>query len=42
VTPEAPLKQTDAGLVVDGEGWFIVNSRDAQWFEGDYGAYTRF
>jgi uncharacterized cupin superfamily protein len=40
--PEAPLKQTDAGLVADGEGWFILNARDAQWFEGDYGAYTRF
>jgi uncharacterized cupin superfamily protein len=42
VTPEAPLKDTDAGLVLDGDGWFILNARDAQWFAGDYGAYTRF
>jgi uncharacterized cupin superfamily protein len=42
VVPEAPLEQTDAGSVAAGEGWFVVNARDAQWFEGDYGAYTRF
>jgi uncharacterized cupin superfamily protein len=42
VTPEAPLEQTDTGTVAAGEGWFIVNARDARWFDGDYGAYTRF
>jgi uncharacterized cupin superfamily protein len=42
VTSEAPLKQADGGFVAAGEGWFILNARDAQWFEGDYGAYTRF
>jgi uncharacterized cupin superfamily protein len=41
VIPEAPLEQADAGLVASGEGWFILNARDARWFEGDYGAYTR-
>ena len=40
--PEAPLKQTETGLVPDGEGWFVLNARDAVWMEGDYGAYTRF
>jgi len=39
---EAPLKQTEAGRVRGREGWFILNARDAQWFEGDFGAYTRF
>ena len=30
---EATLKQTDAGLVPDSEGWFVVNARDARWIE---------
>jgi uncharacterized cupin superfamily protein len=42
VVAEAPLKQTDSGLVPEGEGWFVVNARDARWREGDFGAYTRF
>jgi uncharacterized cupin superfamily protein len=25
-----------------GEGWFVVNARDAQWFDGELGAFTRF
>jgi uncharacterized cupin superfamily protein len=29
--PEAPLKQTDDGLVPDGAGWFVLNARDARW-----------
>src|SRR5207244_3036049 len=40
--PEALLEQTDAGLVPKGEGWFVVNAREARWREGDFGAYTRF
>jgi uncharacterized cupin superfamily protein len=31
MTEEAPLKETDAGLVPDGHGWFIVNAREARW-----------
>ncbi|HJU48669.1 MAG TPA: cupin domain-containing protein [Gaiellaceae bacterium] len=31
VVPEAPLEQTEHGLLPDGEGWFAVNARDAQW-----------
>jgi uncharacterized cupin superfamily protein len=42
VTHEAPLERTATGSVVDGDGWFVVNACDARWFEGDYGAYTRF
>jgi uncharacterized cupin superfamily protein len=28
---EAPVRRTDAGLVPDGDGWFVVNARDAPW-----------
>jgi uncharacterized cupin superfamily protein len=30
VVPEAPLKKTEHGLV-PGEGWFVLNLRDARW-----------
>ena len=33
MVPEAPLEQTDAGLVPAGEGWFVLNVRDARWFD---------
>lgn len=39
---EAPLEPTEGGLVPAGEGWFVLNARDALWKEGDFGAYTRF
>jgi len=31
VVPEAPLKETEAGLVAAGEGWFVLNAREARW-----------
>jgi uncharacterized cupin superfamily protein len=31
VVEEAELKQTDAGLIPQGEGWFVVNARDVSW-----------
>jgi uncharacterized cupin superfamily protein len=31
VVPEAPLEETDAGLVPAGDGWFVVNAREARW-----------
>jgi uncharacterized cupin superfamily protein len=31
MVPEASLKQTDMGLVPDGEGWFVLNARHARW-----------
>ena len=31
--PEAPLEQTDAGLVPVGPGWFVLNAREGRWRE---------
>jgi hypothetical protein len=31
VAVEAPLEQTEHGLVCKGDGWFVVNARDARW-----------
>jgi len=42
VVPEADLKQTEHGLEPSGEGWFVLNARDAKWLDGHFGAYTRF
>jgi uncharacterized cupin superfamily protein len=28
---EAPLQTTEAGLVPDGHGWFVMNAREARW-----------
>jgi len=33
MVPEAPLEKTDSGLVPKGEGWFVVNAKEARWFE---------
>jgi quercetin dioxygenase-like cupin family protein len=33
--PEATLKQTDLGLVSEGEGWFVVNARDVTWIRSE-------
>ena len=33
VVPEAPLESTEEGLVPKGEGWFVLNARDAPWWE---------
>jgi uncharacterized cupin superfamily protein len=30
---EAPLEQTEHGLVPQAEGWFVLNARDARWFD---------
>jgi uncharacterized cupin superfamily protein len=32
---EAPLRETPAGLVPQGGGWFVLNARDAVWMERD-------
>jgi uncharacterized cupin superfamily protein len=32
IVPEAPLKQTDVGLVRGGDGWFVLNAREAGWY----------
>ncbi len=31
MVPEAPLDETESGLVPAGEGWFVLNARDARW-----------
>lgn len=31
MVPEAPLEQTDAGLAPAGQGWFVLNAREARW-----------
>jgi uncharacterized cupin superfamily protein len=36
------METTDGGLEPSGEGWFVLNARDARWLEGHFGAYTRF
>jgi uncharacterized cupin superfamily protein len=33
--PEAPLERTEHGLVPKGEGWFVLNAREAQWWHRD-------
>lgn len=41
--PEAPLEHSDHGALPVGDGWFVVNARDAQWFESDgLGFYAPF
>src|SRR5207244_845687 len=31
MVPEAPLVETGSGLVPAGEGWFVLNAREARW-----------
>jgi uncharacterized cupin superfamily protein len=33
--PEARLERTEHGLVPQGEGWFVLNARDARWRAAD-------
>jgi uncharacterized cupin superfamily protein len=35
VVDEAQLEQTANGLVPNGDGWFVVNARDARWWHHD-------
>jgi quercetin dioxygenase-like cupin family protein len=40
---EAPVRMSKNGLVVDGEGWFVVNARESRWKdEGALGSYCTF
>lgn len=40
---EEPLVETGSGLVPQGEGWFVVNVRDAAWLRNDaFGARCTF
>jgi hypothetical protein len=33
MVPEAELEQTEVGLVPTSTGWFVMNARDARWFD---------
>jgi uncharacterized cupin superfamily protein len=35
MVPEAPLEQTDNGLMPSSEGWFVVNARDTRWIHAE-------
>ncbi len=35
MVPESKLKKTEYGLVPKGEGWFVLNMRDAEWRHAD-------
>ena len=32
---EAQLKKTEAGLIPQGDGWFVVNARDVSWIQSE-------
>ena len=34
MVPEAPLESTEHGLAPKGEGWFVLNAREARWRAG--------
>jgi len=43
VVTEAPMAQTAGGLEPAGDGWFVVNARDACWWQDDvFGPSCRF
>jgi uncharacterized cupin superfamily protein len=42
VVPEAPLTETEGGLVPAGGGWFVLNARDARWYDSELGLFTTF
>ena len=43
MTPEAALRMSKNGLVVDGDGWFVVNARESRWRTmGPLGSYCTF
>jgi len=35
VVPEAPFDDTDTGRLPTGDGWFVLNAREAQWFTAE-------
>lgn len=35
MVPEASLEQGEHGRSPSGEGWFVLNARDATWYESD-------
>jgi uncharacterized cupin superfamily protein len=42
MVPEARLESTEHGLVPKGDGWFVLNAREAQWRHAQgRGAYSK-
>jgi uncharacterized cupin superfamily protein len=39
---QARMQSAGEGFAPVGEGWFVLNAREARWLDGDLGAYTRF
>jgi uncharacterized cupin superfamily protein len=40
---EARLVRTENGLEPEGEGWYVLNAREARWYENpEYGGYVNF
>src|SRR5438045_1109562 len=37
VVPEAPLEETEHGRFAAGDGWFVLNMREARWFHRGHG-----
>ena len=35
MVPEASLEQTDVGIVPTGDGWFVLNAKDARWYHAE-------
>ena len=43
MVPEARLESTEHGLAAKGDGWFVLNARDANWRHAEgRGAYCQF
>ena len=43
MTEEAKLVPVDeGGVAAEGDGWFVLNAKDAHWLDGDLGKYTGF
>jgi uncharacterized cupin superfamily protein len=43
VVREAPQRETENGLVPEGDGWYVVNACDVVWTDdGPFGVYTNF
>ena len=39
---EARLESTQYGKAPASDGWFVLNAREGRWWDGAFGAYTRF
>jgi uncharacterized cupin superfamily protein len=35
MVPEAELEPTEHGLVAKGDGWYVVNAREARWYHAE-------